>query len=73
MDLGAKHVSFEEGFHFVTEEAPEDVGDGEAPISDLEVRAGTVAHEDNNICLKFGAHERFRVRDVTLGKPRAKL
>ena len=73
MDLGAKHVSLKEGFRFVTEVAPKDLGDGEAPIFDLEVRTGTIAHKDNNMCLKSGAHERFRVRDVTLKNMRAKL
>ena len=73
MDLGAKHVSLEDGFHFGTEEAPEDLGDGEAPIFDLEVCTCIIAHKDSNICLKFGAHERFRVRDVTLKNLRAKL
>ena len=37
MDLGVKYVSFEEGFDFVIEEATEDLGDGEAPILDLEI------------------------------------
>ena len=54
MDLGAKHVSFEERFHFITEEALEDPGDGEALISDLKVCASTIVHKDNNICSKMG-------------------
>ena len=37
MHLGVKYVSFEEGFDFVIKEATEDLGDGEAPISDLKI------------------------------------
>ena len=73
MALEAKHVSLEEGFHFVIEEAREDLGDGEVPIFDLEVRAGKIAHKENNTCLNYGAHERFRVRGFTLENMRAKL
>ena len=73
MDLGDKHVSFEERFHFVTEDAPKDLGDGEVPISDMEVCVCTVAHKDINMCLKSGAQERFRVRDVTLKNLQPKL
>jgi hypothetical protein len=47
----------------------EDQGDGEAPIYDLQVRAGLVIHKD----MKYVAHERFRVRDVTLKNMWAKL
>ena len=73
MDLGAKYVSFEEGFDFVIEEATEDLGDEEALVSDMEITAGTIAHKDTNTCLKVGAQERFRVHDVTLENLRAKL
>ena len=62
MDLGVKHVSFKEGFHFLAEEVLEDLGVGEVLISDLQVRACTIAHKD----MKYAAHERFKVRDVTL-------
>ena len=51
MDMGVKYVSFEEGFDFVIEEATEDLGDGEALVSDLEIPAGTIAHKDTNTCL----------------------
>ena len=37
MDLGAKYVSFEEGFDFVIEEATYDLGDREALVSNLEI------------------------------------
>ena len=37
VDLGVKYVSFKEGFDFVIEETTEDLGDGEAPISNLEI------------------------------------
>ena len=73
MDMGAKHVSFKERFHFVTEEVSEDLGDGEAPNPDLEVCACTVVHKDNNKYLKSSEQERFRVWDVTLKNMRAKL
>ena len=46
MDLGGKCVSFEEGFDFVIEEATEDLQDGHALVSDLEIPAGTIAHKD---------------------------
>ena len=46
MDLRGKYVSFEEGFDFVIEEAMEDLNDGQPPVSDLEIHAGTIAHKD---------------------------
>lgn len=73
MDMGSKHVTSEEFFHFVTEEVSKDLGDGEAPISNPKVCAGVVVHKDNNICLEYGEHERFRVRDVTFKNLGTKL
>ena len=35
MDKVVRYVSFEEGFDFAIEDAMEDLGDGEAPISYL--------------------------------------
>ena len=37
MDLGVKYVYAEEGFDFVIEEATDDLGAGEALVSDLEI------------------------------------
>ena len=73
VDLGAKYVSFEEGFDFVIKEATEDLQDGYALVSDLEIPVGTIVHNDTNMCLKAGAQERFRVRDVTFKNLRARL
>ena len=73
MDMGGKYVSFEEGFDFVIEEATEDLQDGHTLVSDMEIPACTIAHKDTNTCLKVGAHERFRVWDVTLEYLRARL
>ena len=69
VDLGAKHISFKEEFHFLVVEALENLGDGEASISNLQVCGGIVVHKDKKIV----ALERFRVRDVTLKKLRAKF
>ena len=51
MDLGGKCVSFEEGFDFVIEEATEDLQDGHALISDLEITARTDDYEDMRLYL----------------------
>ena len=59
VDMGAKYVSFEEGFDFVIEEATEDLWDGQTLVSDLEIPVGTIAHKDTNTCLKAGAQEMF--------------
>ena len=66
MDLGVKYDSSEKGFDFVIEEATKYLGDQKALVSYLEILACTIAHKDTNTCLKAGAQERFRVRDVTL-------
>lgn len=55
MDLGVEHVLFEEGLDFVTMETPENLHNGEAPISDLEVCASTTAQKDNNTSLESTA------------------
>ena len=73
VDLGAKCVSFEEGFDFVIEEAIKDLQDGHTLVSDLEIHASTIAHKDTNTCLKVGPQERFRVRDINLKNLRARL
>ena len=79
MDLGVKHVSFEEGFDFVIEDATEDLQDGHALVSDLEIPASTIVHKDRasirteKTCLKTDAQERFKVRDVTLENLQARL
>ena len=46
MDLGAKYVSFKDGFVFVIEEATEDLQDKQTLVSNLEIPAGTIAHKD---------------------------
>ena len=51
LDLGAKYVSFEEGFDFVIEEATEDLQDGHALVSHLEILVGTIAHKDTVVLL----------------------
>ena len=42
IDLGAKYISFKEGFDFVIKEATEDLHDGHALVSDLKILAGTM-------------------------------
>ena len=73
VDLGGKYVSFEEWLDFVIEEAMEDLQDGHGLVSDLEFLAGTNANKDTNTCLKVGAQDMFRVRDVILESLRARL
>ena len=73
VDLRAKCVSFEEGFDTVIEEATEDLQDGHALVSDLEISTGTIAHNDTNTYLKAGIQERFRMRDVTFENLRTRL
>ena len=73
VDLGAKYVFCEERFVFVVEDDTEDLQDGHALVSDLEISASAIAHKDTNTCLKIGAQERFKVRDVTLKNLRARL
>lgn len=73
MDLGDEHVPLKEGLDFVSEEALEDLRNGETPVSDLEVCASTTAQKDNNTSLESGAYERFRVWNVTLKNLRKKL
>jgi hypothetical protein len=73
VDLGEKYVSFEEGFDFVIEDSTENLQDGDAVVSDLEIPASAIAHKDTKTCLKTGAHDRFKVRDVTLENLRARL
>jgi hypothetical protein len=43
VDLGAKYVFLEEIFDFVVEDITEDVHDGHALVSDLEIRTSAVA------------------------------
>jgi hypothetical protein len=79
VDLGAKYVFFEEEFDFEVHDSLEDLHDGHALVSYLEIPAGTIVHKDRastmtgNTCLKTGAQERFKVRDVTLKNLRARL
>ena len=46
LDLGAKYISFEEGFDFVIKKATEDLHDGHALVLDMEIPAGIIAHKD---------------------------
>jgi hypothetical protein len=43
VDLGAKYVFFEEEFDFQIHDSTEDLHDGHALVSDLEIPAGTIA------------------------------
>ena len=51
LDLGAKYVSFGEGFDFVIKDATEDLQDGHALVSDLEFLASTIVHKDTTALL----------------------
>ena len=73
VDLGDEHVSFKEGLDFVSKEALQDLRNGEAPVSDLEVCASTTTQNNNNTSLESGAYERFRVWNVTLKNLQKKL
>ena len=51
MDMGGKCVSFDEGCDFVIEEATEDLQDGHALVSDLEIPTRTDDYEDRRLYL----------------------
>jgi hypothetical protein len=46
VNLGAKYVSFEEGFDFVIEDNTENLQDRHVLDSDLEIPASAIAHKD---------------------------
>jgi hypothetical protein len=46
IDLGAKYVFFEEEFDFVVHDSTEDLHDGHALVSDLEIPASAIVHKD---------------------------
>jgi len=46
VDLRAKDVFFEEWFDFVVEDSTENVHDGHALDSDLEIPASAITHKD---------------------------
>ena len=54
MDLRAEYVFFEEGFDFVIEDNTENLQDGHALVSDLEIPAGTIAYKDTVALLVQG-------------------
>ena len=73
VDLGAKYVSFEEGFDFVIEDATEDLEDREVLVSNLEIRAWTIAYKNTNTFFESwctrkvsgaGCHSRKSVDEV---------
>ena len=70
---GSEICLFRRTCDFVIEEATKDQQEGHALVSDLEIPASTIAYKDTNTCLKTGAQERFRVRDVTLENLRSRL
>ena len=52
MDLRAKDVFFEEEFDFQVHDSTEDLHDGHALVSNLEIPTGTIVHKDREYMLE---------------------
>ena len=74
VDLGAEHVSFKEDLDFFPKEAPEDLRNGEAPVSDLEVlcRYSRPKRQQYKLAM-WNAGKKIWVWDVMLKNLRRKL